>query len=43
MIDLGTAIRHYKRPEIQEEIILAAENRKLLQGLGTALGRGLTF
>ncbi|MBI2574630.1 hypothetical protein HYV82_01980 [Candidatus Woesearchaeota archaeon] len=39
MIDIGTALRHYKRAEIQEEIIYAAQNKEAVAKFGEEFGQ----
>ncbi len=39
MIDIGTAIRHYKRPEIQKELIYSAENKEAVARFGDSFGQ----
>ncbi|MBI2133276.1 hypothetical protein HYU11_01190 [Candidatus Woesearchaeota archaeon] len=38
MIDIGTAIRHYKKREVQDEIIYAAQNKEAVARFGESFG-----
>lgn len=38
MIDIGTAIRHYKRREVQDELILAGQNKEVAARYGDNFG-----